>query len=148
MHSIRDATGAVRSAIRRTLAELDLTPVQNTALHLVAGAPGSSPAELSRHMHVTPQTMHKLVTDLAHRGLLSLTPREGHRRILDTNLTDQGTKLLSEADARTQEIEDRLTAVLSDRQRQQLVAMLDRCVRAITPGHDDHSPDDRPGPSR
>lgn len=132
MHSLRDATGAVRSEIRRVLAEIDLTPVQSTALHLVAGDPGSSPAELSRRMHVTPQTMHKLVTDLEHRGLLALTPREGHRRILNTNLTDQGAKLLAEADAKTRQIEERLTAVLSERQQQQLVAMLDRCIHALT----------------
>ncbi len=144
MHSLRAATGAVRSALRHTLAELDLTPVQNTALNLVRGEPGSSPAELSRRMRVTPQTMHKLLTDLEHQGLLTLTPRQGSGRILDTNLTGQGQKLLAEADARTQQIEQRLTAVLTDRQQQQLVAMLDRCVDALTPETDNDPQDGTP----
>lgn len=141
-HALRTATGAVRAALRDTLADLGLTPVQNTALQLVARDPGSSPAELSRHMRVTPQTMHKLVTDLAHRGLLTLTPRENHRRILDTNLTDEGRRLIAGADARAQAIEERLAAVLSERQRRQLVTLLDHCVDALTSPPDDGPPDE------
>lgn len=150
MHSLRDATSAVRSALRRTLAELDLTPVQNTALRIVAAEPGSSPAELSRHMHVTPQTMHKLVTDLEHRGLLALQPRPGHGRILDTHLTDDGERLLAEADTRTQAIEDQLTAGLSQRQRQQLLNLLDHCVAALDPpqGDEQQHQDQRPSRTR
>lgn len=147
-HSLRAATGAVRTALRDALADLGLTPVQNTALHLVAGNPGSSPAELSRHMRVTPQTMHKLVTDLAHRGLLSLTPRQGHRRILDTNLTEEGRQLLADADTRAQAIEERLADVLSPRQRRQLVTLLDRCVDVLTPPDDGASDEPNPPPGR
>ena len=121
--------------------------MQNTALHLVDREPGSSPAELSRHMRVTPQTMHKLVTDLAHRELLSLTPRAGHGRILDTNLTREGRRLLADADARAQAIEDRLAAVLTPPQRAQLLALLDRCAGALTPPADHDGPAGSPPPT-
>lgn len=47
----------------------DLTPVQSTVLHLIAATPGTSSAELARRTHVTPQTMHKMVTDLERWGL-------------------------------------------------------------------------------
>jgi DNA-binding MarR family transcriptional regulator len=135
---LRQANMAIRAAFRQTLVDLDLTPVQNTVLHMVAAAPGSSSAELARRAHVTPQTMHTLVAELAHRGLLVLHPRPGHGRILDARLTDQGQHLLTDADARAQTLEDRMTAGLDDHQRQQLLDLLQHCVTAL-----DMPPEDR-----
>jgi DNA-binding MarR family transcriptional regulator len=130
-HLLRQATSAMRAALRHTLTDLDLTPVQSTVLHLIAANPGSSSAELARHTHVTPQTMHKLVTDLEHRGLLALHPRPGHRRTLDAELTAKGQQLLANADARAQAIEDRMTAGLDPQQRQQLRDLLQHCITAL-----------------
>ncbi|TDD05268.1 MarR family transcriptional regulator [Nonomuraea deserti] len=53
------ASNVVRAAVRHALTDLDLTPVQNTVLHMIAATPGSSSAELARRTHVKPQTMHK-----------------------------------------------------------------------------------------
>lgn len=122
---------AVRAAVRETLADLDLTPVQSTVLHLIAATPGSSSAELARRTHVTPQTMHKMVSDLERRGLLALQPRSGHGRTLDAHLTGKGRGLLSEADARAQAVEDRMTANLDEDQRQQLFDLLHDCITAL-----------------
>jgi len=139
-HLLREATTATRAAFRNALVDLELTPVQNTALHLAASTPGTSSAELARRMHVTPQTMHKLVTELQHRGLVVLQPRPGHGRILEIQLTDQGKRLLTEADARARAIEDRMTARLDERQRQQLLQLLQHCIAALddAPSDDDH----------
>jgi DNA-binding MarR family transcriptional regulator len=134
---LRQANSAVRAAIRRALTDLDLTPVQSTVLHLIAATAGSSPAELSRRMHVTPQTMHKLVTDLEHRSLLTLGPRAGHGRILATELTDQGRRMVTDADAHTQSIEERMTAGLDQRQRRQLLDLLQHCITALDMPSDD-----------
>jgi DNA-binding MarR family transcriptional regulator len=131
MHLLRQATMAMRAEFRQSLVDLDLTPVQNTVLHLVAATPGSSSAELARRAFVSPQTMHKLVAELEHRGLLALHPRPGHGRILDSELTDQGRQLLTGADARAQTIEDRMTAGLDRQQRQQLLDLLQHCVTAL-----------------
>ncbi|MGH2561738.1 MAG: MarR family winged helix-turn-helix transcriptional regulator [Thermomicrobiales bacterium] len=138
MYALREATTAVRAALRRTLADLDLTPVQSTVLHLIAETPGSSSAELARRTHVTPQTMHKLVTDLENRELLTLQPRPGHGRILDAHLTGQGQELLADVDTRAQAIEDRMTAGLDQRQRQLLLDLLQHCIAAL-----DMPPDDQ-----
>jgi DNA-binding MarR family transcriptional regulator len=135
-YALREATMAVRAAIREAVGDLGLTPVQSTVLHLIADAPGSSSAELARRTHVTPQTMHKLVTELEHRELLALQPRPGHGRIRDAHLTDQGRKLVAAADARAQAIEDRMTAGLSLKQREQLIDLLDHCTTALAV-HDD-----------
>lgn len=136
-HLLREATMAVRAALRHTLADLGLTPVQNTVLHLLAATPGSSSAELARRTRVTPQTMHRLVSELEHRGLLTLQPRPGHGRILDARLTNEGERLLADAEARAQEIEGRMTARLDPQQHLQLLDLLQLCVDALDTSAED-----------
>ena len=121
----------VRAQLRDALAELDLTPVQNTVLRMIDRRPGSSSAELARKTQVTPQTMHKLVSDLRDRGLLTLRPRAGHGRILEGYVTDEGSKLLRDARRVTEAIEDRMLAGFSDRERDRLTDLLERCVTAL-----------------
>lgn len=121
----------VRGAVREALADLDLTPVQNTVLRMVADAPGSSSASLARRTQVTAQTMHRMITDLERRGLLALRNRPGHARILDAHITSEGRDILAQADIRAQAIEDRMTEGLNQRQRQQLLTLLRHCVTEI-----------------
>ena len=136
MHLLR-LQHLVRAELRHSLTNLDLTPVQNTVMHLISATPGSSSAELARHTHVTPQTMHKLVADLEQRGLLTLHPRAGHGRILDAHLTDQGRQVMADADKRAKAIEARMVADLDKQQQAQLADLLQHCVTALaTPAAD------------
>ena len=139
IYTLRQATMAMRAAFRLVLADLELTPQQNTVLHLLAAEPASSSAELARRTYVTAQTMHKIVSELEHRGLLVLQPRPGHGRTLDAQLTEQGQELLADADARAQTIEDRMTAGLDEQQRHQLIDLLQHCTEALGT-----APGDRP----
>lgn len=126
-----DLQHLVRAALRDSLADLELTPVQNTVLRIVSGSPGSSSAELARRTQVTAQTMHRLVADLERRGLLTLRPRPGHGRALEAHITPNGRKLLGRADVRAQAIEDRMTAGLNQSQRRALLTLLRHCVTAM-----------------
>lgn len=121
----------VRAEMRDALAELDLTPVQNTVLRMITRRPGSSSAELARKTQVTPQTMHKLVSDLADRGLLTLRPRAGHGRILEAQITDEGADLLRDARRRTEALERRMVTGFDKSERDQLAELLERCVAAL-----------------
>ena len=129
----------VRAELRESLTELDLTPVQSTVLQLVAGSPGSSSADLARRTQVTAQTMHRLLTDLERRGLLSFKPRPQHGRIRDAHITAHGRKAITTARARAQVIEDRMTQGLTGRQRDQLLALLQHCVDALRSDSDSDS---------
>lgn len=131
----------VRAELRDALAGLDLTPVQRTVLHLIAATPGISSAELARHTHVTPQTMHKIVAELGRRDLLELRPRPGHGRILGAGLTEPGRKLMAEADAVAQTIEDRMVAGLDDHQCRQLTDLLQHCVETLSGRPEPRRPD-------
>ncbi|WP_165974713.1 MarR family winged helix-turn-helix transcriptional regulator [Nonomuraea deserti] len=135
-HLLR-ASNALRAALRHSLADLDLTPVQNTVLHRIAGTPGSSSAELARYTHVAAQTMHKLIAELQQRDLLELRPRPGHGRILDAHLTGKGRQLLKEADVKARAIEDRMVAGLDEPQRRRLVELLEHCTQALDTPYDD-----------
>lgn len=121
----------VRAELRELLTELELTPVQSTVLQLVAGAPGSSSADLARRTLVTAQTMHRLLLDLERRELLAFRPRPGHGRIRDAHITGKGRKAIAAARARAQAIEDRMVRGLSDRQRDQLTVLLRHCVEQL-----------------
>jgi DNA-binding MarR family transcriptional regulator len=122
----------VRVELREALTDLDLTPEQSTALNLIAATPGISSAELARRLHVTPQTMHKIVTELRRRDLLEMRPRPGHARILSAELTTLGQKVKGQADVFARAIEDRMVAGLDDHQRRQLAYLLQQCVTAIS----------------
>jgi DNA-binding MarR family transcriptional regulator len=128
---LRQATMAMRATLRDTLAEVDVSAPQNNVLHLLAAEPGSSPAELARRAYVTPQTMHKLIVELQARGLLELQPRPGHGRILEAQLTEKGHTLLAEVEVRAKAVEDRMTAGLDGKQRQDLLDLLQHCVDTL-----------------
>ncbi len=133
IYLLREATMVTRAGLRDPLAELGLTLQDLTALHLLGGAPGSSPAELARLAHVSPQAMHKLVTELSRRQLLALRPRPGHGRILEARLTSEGQQLRAAAEARVRTAEEHTTAALSQHEREQLVDLLQRCITAPQP---------------
>jgi DNA-binding MarR family transcriptional regulator len=137
LSSLLRASNTLRAALRRSLADLHLSPVQNTVLHRIAETSGTSSAELARYTHVTAQTMHKLVTELQTRDLLVLRPRPGHGRILDAHLTDKGRRLLQQADVKAQAIEDRMVAGLDEQQNRQLVDLLKHCATALDTPCDD-----------
>ncbi|MCB0010217.1 MAG: MarR family transcriptional regulator, partial [Anaerolineales bacterium] len=69
---IKRAQHALRLTIDNALAALGLTLPQYIALVHIQNEAGISNAELARRAFVTPQTMHRVVTGLAERGLLAI----------------------------------------------------------------------------
>lgn len=126
----------IRSAWRDALADLDVTPVQNSVLRLIAGASGISSAELARRAHVSPQSMHTVVTELERRALVKLEPRPGHGRILDAHITEQGRALLGETDVLANALEERMIAGLDEDRRRQLLDLLHLCLASFEEPHD------------
>lgn len=131
IYLLREATMATRAGLHDPLAELGLTLQDLTALHLLGTVPGNSPAELARLARVSPQAMHKLVTELGRRRLLTLRPRPGHGRILQARLTAKGEQLRTEAEARVAAVGQQATAGLTPQQRRQLLDLLQHCVSAL-----------------
>lgn len=109
---VRQASGMVRLALERALADLDVTPPQFTVLTMIAAYPGLSGADLARLTFLTPQTITVIVRNLQRGGAIEKTAHIGHGRILQLTATARGMALLKRCRARVAEVESRLAGLL------------------------------------
>ena len=109
---VRQASGLVRLAMERALADLDVTPPQFTVLTMIAAYPGLSGADLARLSFLTPQTINLIVRNLQRTGAIEKTAHAGHGRILQLTATARGMALLKRCRARVAEVESRLSGLL------------------------------------
>ncbi|TYK46344.1 MarR family transcriptional regulator [Actinomadura decatromicini] len=117
-------SGAKQAAVKPS----GLTVPQYAALLHLADNPGMSAAALARACAVTPPTMNTVLKNLAERGLIERTPHEWHRNILETRLTAEGERVLTDADVRAVRVERGLAAEFTEDERATLVELLGRCV--------------------
>ncbi len=117
---VRQAHAAVRAAMEKALADLEVTPPQFAVLTMVVAYPGVSGADLARLTFLTPQTINVIVRNLVRAGLVEKTADAAHGRILRLGATARGEALLRRCRARVQEIEGRLTGLV-DREEEQVV---------------------------
>ncbi|MGA8113608.1 MAG: MarR family transcriptional regulator [Actinocatenispora sp.] len=131
---IKRAEQALMAAKSTALRATDLTVAQYAALAALADNPGISGAALARTCLVTPQAMAAVLGTLETRGLVRRTRHQWHRHILETHMTEQGREILRVADHAAVRIERRISAALSDHERQTLRRLLATCVDAIHEG--------------
>jgi DNA-binding MarR family transcriptional regulator len=109
---VRQASGLVRLAMERALADLDVTPPQFTVLTMIVAYPGLSGADLARLTFLTPQTINVIVRNLLRSGVIEKTAHAGHGRILQLTATPRGMALLKRCRSRVTEVESRLAGLL------------------------------------
>jgi DNA-binding MarR family transcriptional regulator len=115
---IRQASVAVRAAMEKALAELDITPPQFSVLTMIAAYPGVSGADLARLTFLTPQTINVIVRNLERDGAIEKTAHATHGRILRLSATAKGQTLLKRCRARVADLEADLAGLLGrDEQR-------------------------------
>lgn len=117
---LRQAHAAVRGAMEKALADLDVTPPQFAVLTMVVNYPGISGAELARLTFLTPQTINVIVRNLVRAELVSKSPDPAHGRILRLHATPPGVALLKRCRARVMDVEGHLQALLA-RDEEQVV---------------------------
>jgi DNA-binding MarR family transcriptional regulator len=124
---LRQAGGAQRLRMERTLANLDVTPAQFVILTLLKAYPGISNADLARLALLTPQTVSVIVVNIEKRGLVGRLPHAVHGRIQHLIITPEGQGLLAKCRERVDALETALVAGLDAAQerliRQWLVEM-------------------------
>src|SRR3954471_11409766 len=125
-------------AIRREIAEMvaphGLTATQYTALSVLRMGKGLSNAQLARRSYVTPQSMIEMLGTLEAKGLVQRAPAPDHGRILRTELTAKGRRLLSRCDAELDRIENEMTRELSPEELRSFEHMLRSCVHMLHAG--------------
>ena len=125
-------------AIRRQIADMvaphGLTATQYTALSVLCMGKGLSNAQLARRSYVTPQSMIEMLGTLEAKGLIERSPAPDHGRILRTELTAKGRRLLSRCDEALDRIETDMTRELSPEELQSFEHMLRSCVHMLHAG--------------
>jgi DNA-binding MarR family transcriptional regulator len=109
---VRQAHAAVRAAMEKALADIEVTPPQFAVLTMIVAYPGISGAELARLTFLTPQTINVIVRNLVRGGLVEKSADAVHGRILRLGATAKGQALLKRCRARVQEIEGRIAGLL------------------------------------
>jgi DNA-binding MarR family transcriptional regulator len=105
---VRQASVAVRAAMEKALADLEITPPQFSVLTMIVAYPGVSGAALARLTFLTPQTINVIVRNLEKAGALAKTADRAHGRILQLTATAKGQALLKRCRSRVMEVEDKL----------------------------------------
>ena len=109
---LRQAAGAQRLRMERTLADLDVTPAQFVILTLLKAYPGISNADLARLALLTPQTVSVIVVNIEKRGLVGRLRHAVHGRIQHLVITPAGEGLLAKCRERVDALEAALVAGL------------------------------------
>jgi DNA-binding MarR family transcriptional regulator len=110
---VRQANVAVRAAMEKALADLEVTPPQFAVLTMIVAYPGLSGADLARLTFLTPQTINVIVRNLVRSGAVEKSAHAVHGRILRLNATARGEALLRRCRARVNELEERIAGLLS-----------------------------------
>ena len=123
---LRQAQGATRLAMERSLADLSVTTPQFLVLTMLRAYPGLSGADLARVAMLTPQTVGVIIRNLERDGAIRKTPHPVHGRVLQWMLTPRGAALLEKCRRHAQAIERRLAAGLSPSAQRQIRRWLAR----------------------
>ena len=110
---VRQANSAVRAAMKKALADLEVTPPQFAVLTMIASYPGLSGADLARLTFLTPQTINVIVRNLEKAGAIGKSAHALHGRILQLTATAKGQALLRRCRARVMEVEDRIGGLVA-----------------------------------
>lgn len=110
--------GLIDRGVQRSLQERlrphELSLPEYSTLSVLHWAPGLSNAELARRALVTPQSMNEVVARLERRGLIERERHPEHGRILMTEVTEEGRRLVLAALASLGEFENELLGGLPD----------------------------------
>jgi DNA-binding MarR family transcriptional regulator len=121
----------MRSRMDATLRPLGLTVPQYVCMHALYEQPRISGAELARMALVSRQAIHQLLSELRTRGWVEQEPSANGRRRGVARLTNEGRKLIEQAFAPVDAVEDEMLSGFTNEEREELAAMLIRCEDAL-----------------
>jgi DNA-binding MarR family transcriptional regulator len=130
-YKLKKTQHALRLHMDEALRALDLTTPQYAVLAQLELKPGASNAALARSAFITAQTMHGIVANLEKRGLIQRKNDVSHGRILCTELTNQGHKVVTQAHDMICDVEARMLATVSGEHKALLEKLLLECFNNL-----------------
>jgi DNA-binding MarR family transcriptional regulator len=130
--------GRIDRVVRRHIDEVvgshGLSVNQYTTLSVLEHRGGLSNAQLARRALVSPQSMNEVLLTLERRGLVRRRAHPDHGRILQSQLTAKGRRVLSACDAEVRKVEAQMMHDLTARDEAALRRGLLAGVRALHGG--------------
>lgn len=133
-YKLKKTQHALRLHMDEALRALGLTTPQYAVLAQLELKPGASNAALARSAFITAQTMHGIVSNLEKRGLIQRKNDVSHGRILCTELTDQGHKVVTQAHNIIRNVEARMLSTVSGQHKVLLERLLLECFNNLNNG--------------
>lgn len=121
----------IRKEMRRDLAEWSLSVPEFTALSILKRRSGLSNAQLARRTMVTPQSMIEILAGLESRQLVERTVDPNHGRILRSELTREGERLVIAALQKIEEIQEQLLDGVPEDQRELVLAVMLQAMQRL-----------------
>lgn len=130
-YKLKQTQHSLRLHMDKALRGLDLTTPQYAVLAQLEIRPGVSNAALARSAFITAQTMHGIVSNLEKRHLVKRKSDPQHGRILCTELTKQGHKIVQEAHNIIRKIEANMTSTITEDNKVLLEKLLLECFNNL-----------------
>jgi DNA-binding MarR family transcriptional regulator len=102
---LRQAWQAFHNAMDDALRPHGINGSQYAVISVLARDPGASGADLARACNTTPQAMNGVLATLEREGLIERHPHPTHGRILQVELTQEGTRRLDAATPQVRTLE-------------------------------------------
>ena len=99
---------------------------QKRILILLRETEGMTQKELTARLGVQPGSASEVLNKLEQAGMILRTPSETDHRTMDIRLTPDGEALAKEASAKRAERHEQMFAVLSDEEKDTLLALLEK----------------------
>jgi DNA-binding MarR family transcriptional regulator len=125
-YNIRRADVHMRQQFEREMGAKGLRPPEFSTLVLIAANPLATQAEIAHALNIQRPNMVGLIGGLEERGLITRTVYEHDRRNQILALTPRGAAFLEDAKRVVREMDRRVTACWTDRERDQAIALLAR----------------------
>jgi DNA-binding MarR family transcriptional regulator len=127
-YAMKRAQHALRISMDDALRPTGLTAPQYAILCAVEAEAGLSNARLARSAFVTPQTMQGMLANLERDAVIARHPDPANARILHTELTPHGRKVLADAHRLVGRVEEVLVRSFGSEEADHLALALTTCA--------------------
>jgi DNA-binding MarR family transcriptional regulator len=130
-YKLKQTQHSLRLHMDEALRTLDLTTPQYAVLAQLELRSGISNADLARASFITAQSMHGIVTNLEKNNLVKRKHDPQHGRILCTELTKQGMKVVQQAHKVIRKVEATMISTLTENNKVLLEKLLIECFNNL-----------------
>ena len=134
-YRLKSLSHAVRQGLDESLRRQNLRVsfAHIPVLFVARREPGIPGAQLARRLSVTAQSMSTILKRLEGQGYIERKPHPHNRRAECWYVTQAGVRQLDLSRRALQAVLDRMLMFLSEPEKRQLMALLERCLRGLEP---------------